>query len=260
MHAYAECLDVDAELMIEDFLEERGGALGAPDEVSDKAPVASAAEAVPAAILTSAQPRSRSALGVAALIVVAIVMLATWGIMSRDDRAVAPSAPAATAPIESQVLSSRTLADVAPTPAEPPPAESVSAPVNPPAPRSEPSAPEPARARPAPETRAPSALRIPDHGVGAGVENRELVGRGGPFSSGTRAHFWTRVQGGAPGDRIEHVWLREGVETARISLEIGGSNWRTYSVQTLAAAGEWAVEARDDAGRVLARAEFVCVP
>ena len=70
------------------------------------------------------------------------------------------------------------------------------------------------------------------------------------------------MQGGTRGDRIDHVWLREDVEATHVSLEIGGSSWRTYSIQTLfaGAAGDWAVEARDDAGRVLARSEFVCVP
>jgi len=105
-------------------------------------------------------------------------------------------------------------------------------------------------------------LSIAEYGVGTGVENRQLVGQSDRFTEGTRVSFWTRVQGGARGDRIDHVWLREGVEAMRLALEIGGSNWRTYSTQTLHAgvAGDWAVEARDDAGRVLARSDFVCVP
>ena len=128
--------------------------------------------------------------------------------------------------------------DVAPTPAEPP------------------------AVRSADTTPSPSLLRITEYGVGTAVENRQLVGQSDRFTEGTRVWFWTRVQGGTRGDRIDHVWLREGVEATRVSLEIGGPSWRTYSTQTLyaGAAGDWAVEARDDAGRVLARSEFVCVP
>ena len=72
--------------------------------------------------------------------------------------------------------------------------------------------------------------------------------------------FWTRVEGGSSGDRIDHVWLQDGVEALRVPLKLGGSRWRTYSNKTLhaGAAGAWAVEARDARGRVLARSEFVC--
>jgi len=45
-----------------------------------------------------------------------------------------------------------------------------------------------------------------------------------------------------------------------ISLHVGASSYRTYSTKTLGRPGAWAVEARDDAGRVLARAEFTCAP
>jgi hypothetical protein len=74
--------------------------------------------------------------------------------------------------------------------------------------------------------------------------------------------FWTHVQGGSPGDRIDHVWLQDGVETLRVSLKIGGARWRTYSSKMLrrGSAGDWAVEARDETGHVLARREFVTVP
>ncbi len=73
--------------------------------------------------------------------------------------------------------------------------------------------------------------------------------------------FWTRVDGGTRGDRIDHVWLQDGLETTRISLQVGGPRWRTHSAKMLraGAAGDWAVEARDTSGRVLARREFVCV-
>ncbi len=105
-------------------------------------------------------------------------------------------------------------------------------------------------------------MHIPEHGVGTGVRNRQLVGRSDRFAVGTQVWFWTRVEGGKSGDRIDHVWLREGAEAARIPLTIGGSRWRTQSAKTLraGAAGDWAVEARDAAGRVLARRKFVCVP
>ena len=103
---------------------------------------------------------------------------------------------------------------------------------------------------------------MPDFGVGTGVADRQLVGRGDRFEKGGRVWFWTRVVGGRAGDTIRHVWIREDREVASMELSVGGSHWRTQSRKTLRgrAVGAWAVEARDAEGRVLARAEFSCVP
>jgi transcriptional regulator with XRE-family HTH domain len=106
----------------------------------------------------------------------------------------------------------------------------------------------------------PTEPSIRDYGVGTGVRNRQLVGESGRFDEGTQVWFWTHVQGADPGDRIHHVWLHDGVEAARVKLKIGGSSWRTHSAKTLwpGSSGDWVVEARDEAGRVLAREAFVC--
>jgi hypothetical protein len=107
---------------------------------------------------------------------------------------------------------------------------------------------------------SPSGLSVADCGVGTSVASHELVGRGERFTEGSQVWFWTRVEGGEAGDTIDHVWLRDGEEAARIPLRIGGSRWRTYSAKVLRGTGRWAVEARDAAGRLLARREFSCVP
>ena len=105
-------------------------------------------------------------------------------------------------------------------------------------------------------------LSVSDHGVGTSVVERELQGRGESFNEGTQVWFLTRVVGGAAGDRVQHVWLREGKEMITVGLSIGGSHWRTYSHKTLhpGSVGQWAVEVRDPEGRVLARDEFTCLP
>ncbi len=105
-------------------------------------------------------------------------------------------------------------------------------------------------------------LVIEEHGVGTGVVDRQLVGEGERFAEGTQVWFWTRVVGGGPGEAIRHVWLHEGREATSMTLALGGSPWRTQSGKTLnpGSIGSWAVEARDDSGRALARREFVCVP
>ena len=91
---------------------------------------------------------------------------------------------------------------------------------------------------------------------------RELVGRSDAFVVGARVTFWTQVDGGRPGDVIRHVWIHEGQQTNIITLSIGGAVWRTQSRKTLSPGeeGDWIAEARDAAGRVLARQMFRCDP
>lgn len=105
-----------------------------------------------------------------------------------------------------------------------------------------------------------SELSILEHGVGRGVVHRQLVGESERFAEGDRVWFWTMIEGGTAGKSIEHVWLHDGTEALRVRLKLGGGRWRTQSYKDLnpGSAGTWAVEARDEAGRVLARRGFLC--
>lgn len=107
-----------------------------------------------------------------------------------------------------------------------------------------------------------SRLSIREHGVGRGVVGHDLAGEAEQFAEGERVWFWTRVEGGSTGAWIDHVWIRDGDEALRVPLQLGGSSWRTRSYKDLnpGSEGNWAVEARDEAGRVLARQEFRCSP
>jgi cytoskeleton protein RodZ len=113
-----------------------------------------------------------------------------------------------------------------------------------------------------PDAGGPALLKVPDYGVGTGVANRQLVGAGSRFTEGQDVWFWTRVLGGGPGETITHVWIHEGRESMTVELRIGGAHWRTQSRRTLrpGSAGQWAVEARDATGTLLARTDFTCDP
>ena len=67
---------------------------------------------------------------------------------------------------------------------------------------------------------------------------------------------WTRVTG-ATDRTIHHVWIH-GENEFPVSLQIGGSPWRTWSTKVIPTewAGEWRVEVRDASGTVLASAAF----
>jgi hypothetical protein len=119
----------------------------------------------------------------------------------------------------------------------------------------------------APPTKAPvirqtpaGALRVTESGVGRRIVNLKLEGELDRFDPGTRVCFSTRVVGGQRGGVIRHAWLYEGRLEQAITLRLGGPDWRTHSNKTLGRAGAWAVEAKDERGRVLARVEFSCQP
>jgi transcriptional regulator with XRE-family HTH domain len=112
-----------------------------------------------------------------------------------------------------------------------------------------------------PDRDRPTAMTVSGSAVGTGIVDHSLVGRADRFNEGDRVAFWTRVLAAKPGDVIHHYWFHEGRAVMRRDLTIGGPHWRTYSRYTLpeGSRGSWVVEARDGTGRVLARADFLCL-
>jgi cytoskeletal protein RodZ len=107
----------------------------------------------------------------------------------------------------------------------------------------------------------PSRLAVSQFGVGTGVVDRRLIGESDSFPEGTEVWFWTRVVGGKSGESLRHLWFYDGRTIVNAVLTVGGSHWRTFSSYRLppGATGSWTVEARNAAGAVLARKEFLCI-
>lgn len=95
--------------------------------------------------------------------------------------------------------------------------------------------------------------------VATGVADREPVGEATSFAAtaGT-LYFYTVLEGDFPEQRIEHVWLHEGEEVARVGLNARGPRWRTWSTKTLPAdpAGDWTVRVLDASGTELESVDF----
>jgi hypothetical protein len=70
--------------------------------------------------------------------------------------------------------------------------------------------------------------------------------------------FWTRLAGGSPGRWVEHVWLWEGEEIARVRQKVEAPTWRTWTRKTIQPdwEGEWKVEVRAEDGTLLAERAF----
>ncbi|MFQ5719070.1 MAG: DUF2914 domain-containing protein [Acidobacteriota bacterium] len=126
------------------------------------------------------------------------------------------------------------------------------------APDSSPAEPSPATVEEIVADRSGATLAVAEAGVGAAVIDHRLVGPRSRFTRGEKAWFWTRTLGGASGDQLRHVWLRDGRVVATYDLSIGGPHWRNASRRTLTEPGRWTVEARDLTGRVLARRRLIC--
>ena len=149
-----------------------------------------------------------------------------------------------------------------PEPQPPAPVEQAQAPAEVPAsPPPQPVAPAPAPARAQTARKAevpaePSHLSVTESAVGLRQVNGQVQEAGDSFRVGQRVVFATRVEGGRPGERIRHVWMRDGKLEQSIRLRVGSAHYRTFSTKTLGRPGAWAVEARDADGNVLARAEM----
>jgi len=153
-------------------------------------------------------------------------------------------APKAPAPAPAPAV----IAAPQPLPTAPPVAAPLPAPTKP-------SAPRPKRAEP---SATPSTATVSDFGVGLRDRPERVEAPAEPFHEGDVVAFSTRVQGGKAGQSIRHVWLHGGRAVQSIRLRVGAADWRTHSTKTLWGAGAWTVEARDESGRVLARAAFDC--
>jgi hypothetical protein len=91
------------------------------------------------------------------------------------------------------------------------------------------------------------------------VRDREPQSVDTVFSNRTEQVIcFTQIEGAGEETRIEHVWIHQGEERARVSLPVRSASWRTYSTKKLLPewTGDWKVEVRDSAGAVLKSVEF----
>ncbi|HYV17441.1 MAG TPA: DUF2914 domain-containing protein [Verrucomicrobiae bacterium] len=248
--------------LIFDSLEpvEEAGAGPGPWRVEEpRMPPAQPAMASPVEAVSPSRPALSRFWPGAALLAVVLLPLTAYLVSSkssRSTRALAPVAARQEPAVEKSIAPPPSLPPkVAPGPqaVEPPPTA---------APQQAPPVP-PERDQPGrrgSRSSTSSSLQVAESGVGLRIVGTRLEGEGDRFTAGQRVTFATRILGGASGDHIRHVWLRDGKVEQAIRLRLGGASWRTWSTKTLGRPGAWTVEARDELDRVLAHADLTVAP
>lgn len=110
-----------------------------------------------------------------------------------------------------------------------------------------------------PQEPAPAGLQVTRAVACLEVKDREPVSIDSVFSNRVeQIYCFTHVEGASEPTEIQHVWIHEGEEMARVSLQVRSASWRTYSSKKMLPSwtGEWKVEVRDASGGLLKTVEF----
>ncbi len=96
-----------------------------------------------------------------------------------------------------------------------------------------------------------------------GIQDREPVGIDTVFSDdvGT-VYCFTKIDGATDTTTVSHVWYYKGEEKARVTLNIKGDSWRTWSSKTILKEwdGKWRVDVESASGSILQSKDFVIKP
>ena len=106
---------------------------------------------------------------------------------------------------------------------------------------------------------AQGQLSVEESAIALGVTDRQPVGADSTFAGDVgRVFCWTLVAGAEGETTLHHVWFHGDQEMADLTLNVGGSPWRTWSSKAIMPewTGAWRVEVRDSAGNVVATIRF----
>lgn len=95
--------------------------------------------------------------------------------------------------------------------------------------------------------------------VASAIEEREPVGIADRFPEDVGSvYYHTTLTGDFGETTLEHVWLHQGEEMARVALRVRGPRWRTWSAKKIPPAwsGSWEVKLVDGSGAVLHSTRF----
>lgn len=97
-------------------------------------------------------------------------------------------------------------------------------------------------------------LRVEVAVMATDVKSLEPAGVAQSFPSDVgRVYCFTRIAGAEAPTVIKHVWYRENVRMAEITLEVGSRDFRTYSYKTILPewTGRWRVDVTSEGGETI---------
>jgi hypothetical protein len=98
-------------------------------------------------------------------------------------------------------------------------------------------------------------MQVAEAKLGKGVVDREITEETTTFAVNDKVYLWLRVTGSAGSDTIKVNWkVDDSVDT--VTLQIGGSPWRTWANKTAWKAGEWTVTVTDANDQMLTELKF----
>lgn len=109
---------------------------------------------------------------------------------------------------------------------------------------------------------AVDGLQVEGAAICENVVDREPVDAGSSFPvSVGRLYCFTKIVGADSPTEVTHVWYFGDAERARVTLSVGGNNWRTYTSKVVQEheVGAWRVEVLDADGNTLETVEFEVV-
>ena len=107
--------------------------------------------------------------------------------------------------------------------------------------------------------RAAPAVEVTRAVVATAVEDREPVGESTTFAADVGTlYFYTVFEGSFDEAQVNHVWLYEGEEVARVPLTVRGPRWRTWSSKQIMPewTGNWTVRVIAGDDKILATVDF----
>lgn len=110
--------------------------------------------------------------------------------------------------------------------------------------------PEAAQAAPAP------AIKVEKLAVGSAVVKRELLGESAVFpKEAGSVYVWAKVTAEETPCALKFVYYLNGKKVRELAVDVKFSPYRTWTNKNVVP-GDWKVELRDEAGNLLASAEF----
>lgn len=110
-----------------------------------------------------------------------------------------------------------------------------------------------------PQDTAAPGFEITEAVVATGVEDREPMGADSTFAAAVGTlYFYTVFEGDFEPTQVEHVWMHDGQEIARVPLTVEGPRWRTWSSKDVLPdwTGSWTVKVVDAAGNEHVSVDF----